>query len=95
MPLAERWSHHPGGRQQHRDRPNDNVDDRGEVRRDLSAADLARLTQMILFGVTLAWAMNPDSSLRATEGQVWDLFAPNLLVDEKSRMAKGQRSSKS
>jgi AcrR family transcriptional regulator len=69
--------------------------DRGEVRRDLSAAELARLTQMILFGVTLAWAMNPDSSLRATEGQVWDLFAPNLLVDEKSRMAKGQRSSKS
>ncbi len=69
--------------------------ERGEVRRDLPAAELARWTQLILFGVTLAWAMKPDSSLRATEGQVWDLFAPNLLADEKSRMAKNQRSSKS
>ena len=35
-----------------------------------SAAELARLTQVVLFGVTLAWAMNPDCSLRATEGGV-------------------------
>jgi AcrR family transcriptional regulator len=69
--------------------------DRGEVRRDLQAIELARLTQLILFGVTLAWAMNPDSSLRVTEGQVWDLFAPNLFACEKIRTAKGARSSKS
>lgn len=68
--------------------------ERGEVRRDLPPAELARLTQLILFGVTLAWAMNPDSSLRATEGQVWDLFASTLFADEKSRAAKRQRSSK-
>jgi AcrR family transcriptional regulator len=69
--------------------------DRGEVRGDLPAAELARLTQLILFGVTLAWAMHPDSSLRVTEGQVWDLFAPNLFADEKSRPSKSARSLKS
>ncbi|HEX4002608.1 MAG TPA: TetR/AcrR family transcriptional regulator [Candidatus Acidoferrales bacterium] len=69
--------------------------ERGEIRRDIAPAELARLTQLVLFGVTLAWAMNPDSTLRATEGQVWDLFVPNLLVDEKSRIAKGSRSPKS
>ncbi|HUA00409.1 MAG TPA: TetR/AcrR family transcriptional regulator [Candidatus Aquilonibacter sp.] len=68
---------------------------RGEVRRDISPADLARLTQMILFGVTLAWAMKPDGSLRATEAQVWDLFAPNLVADQKSRPAPAKRSAKS
>lgn len=69
--------------------------ERGEVRRDISAAELARLTQLVLFGVTLAWAMKPDSSLRATEGQVWDLLAPTLVADEKGRAAKNQRGSKS
>jgi AcrR family transcriptional regulator len=69
--------------------------ERGEIRRDLTPAELARFTQLILFGVTLAWAMNPDSSLRVTEGQLWDLFSPNLLADEKSRMTKSARSSKS
>jgi AcrR family transcriptional regulator len=67
---------------------------RGEVRRDLSPVELARLTQLILFGVTLAWAMHPDSSLRATESQVWDLFAPTLLVDEEGRAATGRRGAK-
>ena len=67
---------------------------RGEVRRDLRPLELARLMQLILFGATLAWAMNPESSLRVTEGQVWDLVAPTLLADEKSRTPKGRRSSK-
>jgi AcrR family transcriptional regulator len=69
--------------------------ERGEVRRDVPATELARLTQLILFGVTLAWAMKPDSSLRATEGQVWDLFAPNLFAGEKSGAGKSPRSSRS
>ncbi|MFY9690103.1 MAG: TetR/AcrR family transcriptional regulator [Candidatus Acidiferrales bacterium] len=69
--------------------------ERGEIRRDLAPAELARFTQLILFGVTLAWAMNPDSSLRVTEGQLWDLFAPNLLADENSRVTKSPRSPKS
>lgn len=67
---------------------------RGEIRRDLEAAELARLTQMILFGITLAWAMNPDRSLRATAGEVWDLFVPRLVGDEKA-LAKAQRRAKS
>ncbi|HTW23039.1 MAG TPA: TetR family transcriptional regulator [Candidatus Baltobacteraceae bacterium] len=66
---------------------------RGEVRCDLPAAELARLTQLILFGVTLAWAMNPDTSLRATEVQVWDLLAANLCAGQK-RMIRVARSSK-
>ena len=68
--------------------------ERGEVRRDLPAAELARLTQLILFGVTLAWAMNPDTSLRVTEGQVWDLLAANLFADQK-KVARSTRSPKS
>jgi AcrR family transcriptional regulator len=68
--------------------------ERGEVRCDLAALELARLTQLILFGVTLAWAMNPDTSLRVTEGQVWDLLAANLFADEK-KMARSTRSSRS
>src|SRR5579862_3898882 len=35
---------------------------RGEVRRDLSPAELARMTQIVLLGVSMAWALNPDSS---------------------------------
>jgi len=69
--------------------------ERGEIRRDMAPAELARLAQLVLFGVTLAWAMNPDTSLRAAEGQVWDLFARNLLPDEKSKAARGARSPKS
>lgn len=54
---------------------------RGEVRRDRSAADLARLTHLILMGVTIAWALNPDSLLRKSAEQVWELFFPSLSAD--------------
>jgi len=64
---------------------------RGEVRRDQPPAELARLTQIVLLGVILAWAMNPDSSLRKTAEQVWDLFFANLRADERPRAAKGRR----
>ncbi|MGD0957646.1 MAG: TetR family transcriptional regulator [Candidatus Acidiferrales bacterium] len=67
---------------------------RGEVRRDMPAAELARLTQIVLLGVTLAWAMNPDSSLHRTTAEVWDLFSPGLYADEKGRNAKSRRSVK-
>ena len=58
---------------------------RGEVRRDRSSAELARLTQIILLGVSFAWALNPDSSLRGTAEDIWDLFLSNLRADEKHR----------
>ena len=64
--------------------------ERGEVRRDLSALEMARLVQIMLLGMTLAWALNPDSSLRGTEQQAWDLFLPSLLAGAKRKPLKRQ-----
>jgi hypothetical protein len=58
---------------------------RGEIRRDRSAADLARLTHLILMGVTIAWALNPDSLLRKSAEEVWELFFPSLSADITSK----------
>jgi AcrR family transcriptional regulator len=55
---------------------------RGEVRRDRSAAELARLTQLVFHGVILAWALCPDSGLLETAESVWELIAPALAVAE-------------
>ena len=67
---------------------------RGEIRRDRSAADLARLTHLILMGVTIAWALNPDSLLRSSAEEVWELFFPNLSADVSlSRRAKRRRKA--
>jgi len=68
--------------------------ERGEVRTDLSAMDVARLVQIMLLGVTLAWALNPDSSLRGTEQQAWDLFLPSLTAGTKRKAAKLRGSSR-
>ena len=59
--------------------------ERGEVRRDLSASDLARSTQLVFHGVVLAWALNPDAPLRDTAEGVWDLFSPALRAGERRR----------
>jgi AcrR family transcriptional regulator len=64
---------------------------RGEVRRDRSAAELGRLTQIVMFGLTLAWALNPDASLRGTAEQVWELFFANLRADENQGRVKTAR----
>jgi AcrR family transcriptional regulator len=66
----------------------------GEVRQDIPPAEMARLVQIVLLGVTLAWALHPDSSLRSTAQQAWDLFLPNLLVNGKRKGAKHRRGSK-
>jgi AcrR family transcriptional regulator len=67
---------------------------RGEIRRDRSAADLARLTQLVFHGVTLAWALSPDSGLLQTTEAVWDLITPALSLSEtrsaRIRQSKGQ-----
>src|SRR6202044_3928063 len=65
--------------------------ERGEVRRNISPAEMARLVQIVLLGVTLAWALHPDSTLRLTAQQAWDLFLPSLLADEKGKGAKHRR----
>lgn len=67
---------------------------RGEVRRDVPAAELARLMQIVLFGVTLAWAMNPDSSLRGVTAGVWELVGPGLHANEKSGNPRSRRSAR-
>lgn len=51
---------------------------RGEIRRDLSPSELARLIRMVFMGVTIAWAINPDAPLRRTAEQVWELLCPSL-----------------
>jgi AcrR family transcriptional regulator len=56
---------------------------RGEVRRDIAAAELARLSQLVLFGVTLAWSVNPEGSVGDAASEVWDLFSLNLRADQR------------
>jgi len=58
---------------------------RGEIRRDRSPADLARLTQLIFMGVTIAWSLNPDSVLRKSAEEVWELFFPSLFADTRGK----------
>lgn len=50
----------------------------GEIRRDLSPSELARLIRLIFMGVTIAWALNPDAPLRGTAEDVWELLSPSL-----------------
>src|SRR5580704_456490 len=61
--------------------------ERGEIGHDVPASELARLTQLVFMGVTLSWAMNPDSSLQKTTEAVWDLVSPNFSL----RQAKFNR----
>jgi AcrR family transcriptional regulator len=61
--------------------------DQGEIRRDIPAAEMARLSQLVLFGVTLAWSVNPHGSVRDAASEVWDLFSSNLRADQNNRIA--------
>lgn len=65
--------------------------DRGEIRRDMSASELARLTQLILLGVSVAWALRPDASLRGTAEDVWALLSPNLVARAEQSSARAPR----
>jgi AcrR family transcriptional regulator len=67
---------------------------RGEVRRDIPAAEMARLAQIVLLGITLAWSLHPDSSLRATSQDAWDLFLPSLLADTKRKSLKSRQRAR-
>ena len=62
--------------------------ERGEIGSDISPEELARLTQFIFLGVTLSWAMNPDSSLRKTTEAVWNLISPSFSRSGKQRARK-------
>lgn len=49
--------------------------EKGEISRDRPAAELARLTHIIFFGATIAWAVNPDGSLPRTAEEIWNLIS--------------------
>jgi AcrR family transcriptional regulator len=66
----------------------------GEVRRDLTAAELARLTHIIFMGVTIAWSLNPDSVLRKTAEDVWELLSPNFRTPKTRAARKNRRRAK-
>ena len=55
----------------------------GEIRDNLSASEMARLIRLIFMGVTFAWSVHPDSSLRKTAEQVWELLSPSFVVKRK------------
>jgi AcrR family transcriptional regulator len=67
---------------------------RGEIRRDRSAAELARLVQIVMFGTTLAWALNPESPLRGTAEEVWALMLPSIRAGEKRGNAKHRKDAR-
>jgi AcrR family transcriptional regulator len=66
---------------------------RGEIRRDLPAGDLARMTQRIFMGVTMSWAIKPESTLRKTSEEIWDLIKSSLLPAEIRTPRKRPRRS--
>src|ERR1700685_3027216 len=68
--------------------------ERGEIRRDISPSDLARMTQRIFMGVTMSWAIKPESTLRKTSEEVWDLIQPCLLPAEARTVRKRPRRSR-
>jgi AcrR family transcriptional regulator len=68
--------------------------ERGEVRRDLSAVDLGRLTQLVFHGVTVVWALSPDSELLETTEFVWDLIFPALRTNGSRETHKPRGSRK-
>ena len=67
---------------------------RGEIRRDIAAADLARLTQIVFMGATISWSIRPDASLRKTGEEIWDLICPNLAIARGRRNRQLRRAAK-
>jgi AcrR family transcriptional regulator len=68
--------------------------ERGEIRRDIPASDLARITQRIFMGVTMSWAIKPESTLRKTSEEIWDLIQSSLVPGEAHTMRKRRRRSR-
>lgn len=64
---------------------------RCEIRRDIPASELARLTQLVLLGLSVAWALHPDESLRGTAEDVWALLLPTLIANKRQKSARSRR----
>ena len=65
--------------------------ERGEIRRDIPAIDLARMTQRIFMGVTMSWSIKPESTLRKTSEEIWDLIQSSLVPGEARTARKRPR----
>src|SRR5579863_3355597 len=63
--------------------------ERGEVRPDISPTELGRMVRLIFMGVTIAWAINPEGSLRGTAERVWELLCPSLQPESALTCASG------
>lgn len=66
----------------------------GEVRRDISPAELGRLTHVIFMGLTIAWSFNPDSVLRKTAEEVWQLLSPSFVISKTRTRRNNHRHAR-
>ncbi len=64
---------------------------RGEVRRDVSPADLARCFKESHFGALLLWSLEPVGSLASAVGRSFELFWAFAAAPPRSRVRKGNR----
>ena len=62
--------------------------ERGEIRSDIAANDLARTMQTAFMGLTMGWALNPELSLRKNAGELWQLLRPNLQRTQPEAIRK-------
>jgi AcrR family transcriptional regulator len=69
--------------------------DRGEVRRDIPAAELSRLIQGIMMGVTMGWSIYPSAALRKVLEETWALIEPGLRGGASPAGTSRRRRSKS
>jgi hypothetical protein len=49
------------------------------------------MTQRIFMGVTMSWAIKPESTLRKTSEEIWDLIQPSLVPAEVRTVRKRVR----
>jgi AcrR family transcriptional regulator len=64
---------------------------RGEVRRHVSAAELARFYKETHFGALLLWSLEPTGSLAAAANRSFDLFWASAAARPRTRAKKGIR----
>jgi hypothetical protein len=68
---------------------------RGEVRRDIPAADLSRLVQAIMMGVTMGWSIYPSAALRKLLEETWSMIEPGLRGAASPASTSRRRRTKS
>ena len=67
---------------------------RGEMRRDVAPIELARLIQIVVIGMTMAWALVPEHPFPGVARQMWELISPSLRADVTKKGTKRPRSAR-